>query len=267
LVSLAHQWHTKIMIGIRNPQHYEKRTTRDSMRETFLGKVIEIKPSVISDLAKDVFPVSQCFDDSLKLDFYDLPKVIADLVKSNYDFDKESLSNDFEKAICLWAKKYNFFDGWIFLEVLATLESWKQTDIKDKWTFAREIRTLPIRGYKLKEKSRFEFIFETYNPSIETRIDYKNKLKQQFDIRLQKYLECRESENQTSKAFSPRQSTEEIHLTWLIQHQICGMTYDKIAEKDPNGMELRKISEAINRLAKLIDLTLRDAPNRKRMKH
>ena len=49
-----------------------------------------------------------------------------------------------------------------------------------------------------------------------------------------KYL----SNNQDNKAFNPQKET---HFTWLVEHQICCMTYDKIAEKDADGMELRKI--------------------------
>lgn len=249
-----------------NTRQYEKRNIRDLMRENFLCKVIEIKPSVISDLAKNVFPLSLSFGDLLQPDYYYLPKVISDLVKCNYDFDKEFQLNqkrvDFQKAICLWAKKYNFFDEWIFLEALATLENWKQIGIKDKWTFAREIKTLPIRGYKADES--FEFIFEPYNPVIETWRNYQKRLDERLAVHTQKYRENRESKNQDKKAFSPQKET---HLTWLIEHQICCMTYDKIAEKDANGMELRKISEAITRLAKLIGLTLRDAPNRKKRKN
>jgi hypothetical protein len=137
---------------------------------------------------------------------------------------------------------------------------WQRSDLSNDWACAREEYAPDVEMYE--DERAFHFTFDPWDAALDTRASYKKKVGDSFKLWLEDYCErIEESHGDGNKAYDSRKPD---HYVWLVEHQINGRRYEYIAEhyQGEKGLEFRNISEAINRLAKLIGLTMRPTRGR-----
>jgi hypothetical protein len=255
-------------------------SSRDFARIEFLRAIKSHAPAVLSSLESDVLPLYIAINSpesvSENIETVDLafwPEQLAELSRLGIVGDecreKEYVASShvsyhpkacFEIALCKWGKCCHLTDEWIFSEALKTLEVWQRSNLSNDWACAREGYAPDAEMYD--DERAFHLTFEPWDAATDTRASYKKRVGEEFKIWLEDYCErMEEARNGGRKAFDSRKS---IHFIWLVEHQINGLKYDGIAQKyqDTQGLEIRHISEAVTRLAKMIGLTLRPAQGR-----
>lgn len=165
----------------------------------------------------------------------------------------------FELALCKWGRCHHLTDEWIFSEALKTLEVWQRSDAPRDWACASDKYAPDVEMYE--DEKAFHFTFDPWDAAVDTRASYEKKASEAFNDWLEDYCDRIGSHGGKVKAYDSRKLK---HYVWLVEHQINGLRYADIAEKHQRekGLDLRNISEAINRLAKMIRLTLRPARRR-----
>lgn len=255
-------------------------SSRDSARVEFLSAIKCHAPAVLSYLESEVLPLYIAIDlivpvsEHIRtLDLAMLPENLANMTSlelvGNEQLEKEYIASmpvlcqpdaRFELALCKWGKCHHLSDEWIFSEALKTLDLWYRSGITGNWTCASKQYAPDVEMYE--DHRAFHFTFDPWDAEIDTKASYKKRARDAFKAWLEDYCDqIEESHNGGRKAYDSRKS---IHFVWLVEHQINGFKYDDIAQKyqDTKGLELRLISEAVTRLAKMIGLTLRPTQGR-----
>lgn len=255
-------------------------SSRDSARAEFLRAIKSHAPVVLSSLESDVLPLYETFNSSVLIsesnmivELAMLPESLAEMSRLEFVGDeyreKEYVASlhdlyqpnaRFELALCKWGRCYHLTDEWIFSEALKTLDLWYRSGVASDWTCASQGYAPDVEMYD--EQQAFRFTFEPWDAAVDTRPSYKDKVGIAFKAWLDDYCErIEEAHDGGRKAYDSRKP---IHFVWLVEHQINGLRYEDIAQKyqDKKGLDLRLISEAVTRLAKMIGLTLRPARRR-----
>jgi hypothetical protein len=271
---LADHWQTK------NIKKEITVSSRDSARAEFLRAIKCHAPAVLSSLESDVMPLYVAInspepvsENIIEFDLAMLPEQLAEMSRVEFVGDecreKEYVASlhvlyqpnaRFELALCKWGRCYHLTEQWIFSEALKTLDLWYRSGATGDWTCASQGYAPDVEMYD--EQQAFRFTFEPWDAAVDTRPSYKDKAGKAFKAWLDDYCErMEEAHDGGLKAYDSRKSN---HFVWLIEHQINGLRYEDIAQKyqDKKGLDLRLISEAVTRLAKMIGLTLRPARRR-----
>jgi hypothetical protein len=254
-------------------------SSRDSARAEFFRAVKRRAPVVLSSLKSDVLPLyiatvppEPINEHVMVFDLAMLPENLAEMASrdmvGNENLEKEYLglfpplyqpNACFELTLCRWGKCYHLTDEWIFSEALKTLNLWYHSSKADDWACESEAYAPDVEMYD--HEQAFNFTFDPWDATIDTRASYKKKVGQAFKARLDDYCERMKESHGKGKAYDNRNQN---HFLWLVEHQINGRRYEEIAqlEQDENGLDFRRISEAINPLAEMLGLTLRPARGR-----
>jgi len=255
-------------------------SSRDSSRIEFLRAIKSHAPAVLSSLESDVLPLyvainspQSVSENITAFDLAMLPENLAEMSRLNIVGDecreKEYVASlpipyqpnaRFELALCKWGRCCHLTDEWVFSEALKTLEVWHRSGVPSDWACAGEVYAPDVEMYE--DQQAFRFTFEPWDAATDTRTSYKKRVRDAFKDWLEDYCErMEEARNGGQTAFDSRKS---IHFVWLVENQINGLKYDDIAQKyqDTQGLEIRLISEAVTRLAKMIGLTLRPTQGR-----
>jgi hypothetical protein len=254
-------------------------SSRDSARAKFFRAIKRRAPAVLSSLKSDVLPLytatvspEPISEYIIAFDLAMLPENLAEMASrdmvGNEKLEKEHLgffpplyqaNARFELALCKWGKCYHLTDEWIFSEALKTLNLWYYDRNADSWACESEAYAPDVEMYD--HEQAFNFTFDPWDAAIDTQASYKKKVSEEFTARLKDYCERMKESHGKGKAYDSRSHK---HFRWLVEHQINGRRYEEIAqsEQDENGMDFRRISEAINPLAKMLGLTLRSARGR-----
>lgn len=234
---------------------------------------------MLSSLKSDVLPLyiatvppEPISEHVIVFDLAMLPENLAEMASrdmiGNESLEKEHLNlfppmyqphARFELALCKWGKGYHLTDEWIFSEALKTLNLWYYSRNAAKWACESEAYAPDVEMYD--HEQAFNFTFYPWDAAIDTRASYKEKVSQAFTSKLEDYCKRMKESHGKGKAYNSRTSK---HFLWLVEHQINGRRYEEIAqsEQDESGIDFRRISEAINPLAKMLGLTLRSARGR-----
>lgn len=254
-------------------------SSRDFARMEFLRAIKSHAPAVLSSLESDVLPLYESFNSSvlssgsnMTVELAMLPESLAEMARlegvSGECREKEYAALPapyqpyvrFEIALCKWGRCYHITDDWIFSEALKTLEIWHRSDVHNDWACASEAYVPGVEMYE--DDKAFNFTFDPWDAAVDTRASYEKKVSEAFNAWLEDYCERVEaSHGGKVKAYDSKKLD---HYVWLVEHQINGLRYADIAEnhQGEKGLDLRNISEAINRLANMIRLTLRPARRR-----
>ncbi len=146
-----------------------------------------------------------------------------------------------------WGRRLDFLaDGWS-ASFDGEGEKWRQA-----------FRELPMNGCLPAFRATIE---DRWEPRLETRQEFVKRVQDRLAQNLEQYFEVshRHLENHGFKKV-PRKAARH-HLTWLVQHRICGMTCEEIAdrhaernpqlESPPTG---DAVSKAIRRTAAALQL-------------
>lgn len=252
----------------------------DSARAEFFRAIKCRAPAVLSSLKSDVLPLfiatvspEHVSEHDILFDLAMLPEDLAELASrdmvGNERLEKEHLGlfpplcqpkARFELALVKWAKCYHLSEEWIYSEALKTLNLWYHSDNANAdWACESEAYAPDVEMYDHEEA--FTFTFDPWDAAIDTQAAYKKKAVEALKASLENYCERLKRLRGDGKAFVNRNSE---HFKWLVEHQVNGRRYEEIAqmEQDKNGIEIRRISEAVTPLAKMLGLTLRPARGR-----
>ena len=113
------------------------------------------------------------------------------------------------------------------------------------------------------DERRFEFVDE-WEPTIESKAKARKRILRRFKKRLDESLtEAAGLARERQFEKPPRQPRElDRNLRWVIRFQVIDENFTDIARHDsmpdPEGSARRKISDAVEKTAELIGLTLRE---------
>lgn len=255
-------------------------SSRDAARAEFLRSIKCHAPAVLSSLESDVLPLYKAInspapisENIVVVDLAVLPENLAEMTRLEI-FDNEQLENEylapipilyrpnarFELELCKWGRCYHLTDGWIFSEALRTLDLWYRSGVTGDWACASGEYAPDVEMYE--DRQAFHFTFDPWDVAVDTLASYKKRVGDAFKAWLEDYCEqVQEAHNGGRKAYDSRKAE---HFIWLIEHQINGLRYEDIAQtyQGKQGLDIRLISEAVTRLAKMIGLTLRPARGR-----
>jgi hypothetical protein len=255
-------------------------TSRDSARLEFLRASKDYALAVLSSLESDVLPLyiainspEPISENSMIVELAMLPETLAEMARSDFVNDecgeKEYLASmpilcqpqvRFEIALCKWGNRYHLTEEWIFSEALKTLDLWHRSGVTGDWACASNGYAPDVEMYE--DEQAFHFTFDPWDVVVDTRASYKKRAMDAFKSWLEDYCDrIKEAHSDGHKAFDSRKQN---HFVWIVEHQINGLRYEDIAQKyqDKEGLDIRRISEAITHLAKLIGLTLRPTQGR-----
>jgi hypothetical protein len=186
-----------------------------------------------------------------------------------------------------WSNKYGLNATWCRQFAYETLDLWSQSERYRKariWWYT----TAHVSSSRLGKSNRKsvmllrpfepwpqEFVFKwtTLYPVQGFRGTEKKLISAKFDKELDTFLNrCEQQAQDANLVRSVRKNTRE-HLQWLVDFQVRRMGYNEIRgtgksrKTSPNspqssGDETKTVRQAINQLAKLIELPLRDEPRR-----
>ena len=179
-------------------------------------------------------------------------------------------------ALTDWATSFQISGRPVIQLVIESLADWKYHELKGftvnsgKWGVRVEYLADPERDSKewdlrillggsvdsLDAPVGFEFrLKRPWDPFQERWSQAEARIKQEFEAELAEYRQRVEelAERRGSKA--PRKRTPAEHFRWLVQYQIDGLSYAKIAEE--HGKRRTTVSEGVQSAAALIELSLR----------
>lgn len=172
----------------------------------------------------------------------------------------------FRKSLITWSREHNLDEIWCREQAYETLSMWQASPLLfDERMWHDEPIGYPIIASR-GGRPKFVFSYDTIYPVEGLRSEIKRRILDKCEIELEAFLDERERQAEEGGLVRTPEKRKLEHFIWLVEHQINGLTYREIVEKyqDENGMDIRKISEAITSTASLIGLTLRSAQGRNR---
>jgi DNA-directed RNA polymerase specialized sigma24 family protein len=215
-------------------------------RIEFLKAIEKYASEVLWSLTEDVLPYYQSGLIGIQGES-SIADYLTDVIKSEHLSD----THPFTKAICIWARKWNLTDSWLFYVALRTLYQWSRSN-KNNIKWAYELPTDMVEVVPGRKNSMFNFNFPLFDARVDSWSDYEQRIKESFSDKLQTYrsrIKSQEVENKASRKYA------ESHYEWLIQFQIKGRSYSSIAEC--SRVDESTVHKPIKQLATLISLTLR----------
>ena len=191
-------------------------------------------------------------------------------------------------ALNNWAQEFNLQTDWVLCRALSQMLlhigafdvlfggvksqpiEKRQTDSRLQLAYSQDIS--PKHTFSFSSnlfKDRFPFFFELLPWQFlkESEKDYREKANARFTKYLNNYLrEVTEFAEQKGFSHIPRKDKPELHLTWLVAFRVRRMTQGRIAEefKGESWTSEQSIGEAVQSMAKAIDLPSRVAPKGRR---
>lgn len=172
----------------------------------------------------------------------------------------------FRKSLTTWSCDHYLAEMWCRERAYETLSMWQASPLLRR---ERMWNDAPVR-YPIiasrSERPKFVFSYNTMYPVEGLRSEIKRRILDMCERELEAFLDERERRAEDGGLVRTPEKRKLEHFVWLVEHQINGLMYREIAEKyqDENGIEIRKISEAITSTASWIGLTLRPAQGRNR---
>jgi hypothetical protein len=186
-----------------------------------------------------------------------------------------------------WSNKYRLNATWCRQFAYETLDLWSQSETYRKariwWYTTAHVSSSRLRKSYSKlvmllrafEPLPQELVFKwtTFYPVQGFRGAEKKLISAKFGEELDTFLDrCEQQAQDANLVRSVRKNTRE-HLQWLVDFQVKQMDYNEIRgtgksrktsphSTQSSGDETKTVRQAINQLAKLIELPLRDEPRR-----
>jgi hypothetical protein len=260
----------------------------DIARASFLRRIKQKAPQVLSSLATLVYPTyeklwdllneppTNAYNDSATRNLLEVilrswlfltntNKRIVDGTLVGVALNDDNYRQLFELEQCLhnWSTQHYLTCDWVKDSALRTLGYWSKNGLPEDldWFIALD------SDFK-NSQSPFSFVFPEWNPQADTWKSYNDKVQRAFTARLLEYkkevlAKCREK----GVVFA-KETYAEDHFTWLVEFQInCKPMVQIAREHGPlqeGGLDRSSVSEAIHKLASLIDLSLRPSKARKK---
>ena len=135
------------------------------------------------------------------------------------------------------------FASWPVQAGMRTLAFWKKNPGVETTGWSPDAVDIKDCNTYIDPRKKLRFELVSWNPVRETEEAYKKRV----IAKVSRYLD-----RTLRKYFSPRPPDhhEKSHYAWLVEYQINGLSYSKIAKKE--SMDRNTITPAIRNLAKLL---------------
>ena len=149
-----------------------------------------------------------------------------------------------------WSKRYGLTDEWFMEELFWNFSRWDPAPWPDGapwWEYT------DLLWVMVDTEPIFKWVPPAYNPFQKTRIQYTTEIN--------KYCEYQErlGYRTLSGVVNSKKLRNSEHYDWLVQFQVLGWNYTKIALRASGNSLSKAITAAVKEKAKIMGLTLRPA--------
>lgn len=237
-----------------NYQQFGIETTQAKARHQLFTQIKKLAPKVLTDLRKVFrFASKTELSDADILYLTDVSKTYADILQGRADLPLITELTEFEGAFLLWANQYAFIDDWMIYEALNTLESWKNINDRDNWSFT----LLPAELHSLEE-SFVPSPFEPFNPKVETEASYRTRFQNYQKAQAEDFL----TRQFAKPSFEIHKPNPVVPFEYLIKRNILRTDWRSISSNS-GGASQQAITTAISRLSKTLGFTEQKADVKK----
>jgi hypothetical protein len=160
-----------------------------------------------------------------------------------------------EAALDAWGKTFHCGDAWLIEVAAETIAEWS-ADVESRadcdWSYP------PSPDMWSGQPIVVAF---AWDQQAEREVEFRTRV----EAIVEEYIAERKRARAADGLVTPITKASLDHFEWVALHQVACMTYYEVAERvqDANGSPTEPaISQAINRAAKLLGITLRPVPRR-----
>lgn len=166
-------------------------------------------------------------------------------------------ARDQDAALGVWAERYSLTDPWHMEWVRKTLRRWATSPENAERLYV----PFPSESWWALPEQRFTFEAPGWNdPSVLSRTQIEERLRDLFERELAAFLDAREREARAAAWVEPpekrsRKVSPETHFEWAVLHRVYGMSAGDILRRDDwNGepVDEANIKQRIAEIERLV---------------